>query len=277
MKTLFYFLCGAVLLCMSACGTSRKATVGQNGMTGSTRTVQVTPDLKTPELSDLKQILVKLEGQKIQDYSTFKAKLKLEYTGPDNSASAAASIRLKKDSVIWVSLTGPFAIEGYRIMIRPDSLILMNKLKHVVMRRSISYLEEIAKLPISFEDLQNIIIGNPLLTKDSLVSYRHEQSAWLATFRSDLFKNMLTVAATGKTVVLNKSQIENETDGRKRSCAIQYGAYQTIPSMGKQFASSRQITLQDQKKTAVKLQFKSFEFNQPVTFPFSIPKSYTEK
>lgn len=279
MKALLYFLSGITLLYISSCGTTRKAAHIQKQLNqhDTGKIIRVTPDLKTPELDTLHDILTRLDSQKIKNYTTFTAKLKLDYEGADNSASAAASIRLQKDSVIWVSLTGPFAIEGYRIMIRPDSLVLMDKLKHVVMRRSIGYLEEIAQLPISFEDLQNIIIGNPLFTDGTIVSYRHIRNQWFASLQGDIFKNFIAVIRNNRKLILKNSRIENVTKGRKRTCAIEYGDYKAASEAGKQFAASRKITLKDLKKTEVKLEFKSYEFNQPVTFPFSIPKSYTEK
>jgi len=272
------FYCAAVLcaVLMLSCSTSRKAQHIQKKLqqNDSSRVVKVTPGMHSKELDSLYRVLRALDSQKIQKFTTLKAKVKLDYSTPDNSAGASASIRMKKDSVIWVSLTGPFAIEGFRIMIRPDSLVLMDKLKHTVTRRPISYLEEIAKMPISFQDMQNIILGNPLFTKGVLRSYRHNRNRWYAALQGEVFNNFLGVVSSPHKLMLKSNKIEQDQDGIKRSCTLTYGNYESIDSID--MAMDRKIKLQDKKNTDIKLQFKEIIFNQPLSFPFSIPKNYKE-
>lgn len=265
-----------VLLLASSCRTAKKAQRIQKQLNqhDSSAVVIVTPGLNTPELDSLHKLLTALDSQKIRDYKSFTAKVKLDYASEGNSSSATANIRLLKDSVIWVSLTGPFAIEGYRIIVRPDSLVLMDKLKHVVTRRSIDYLEQIAQLPISFEDLQNIIIGNPLFTKGKIASYSHIRNKWFVSLQGDVFRNFMAVVNNNRKLILKNSRLDSRTGGQSRTCAIEYGNYSPLGNT--RFSAVRKINLKDKTEMEVKLQFKDFNFNQPVTFPFSIPKSYTE-
>lgn len=267
---------GLCAVLMFSCSASRKAQHIQKKLRGndSSRVVQVTPGMQSAELDSLHKVLNGLDSQRISHFSTLKAKVKLDYSTDDQSAGATASIRLKKDSVIWVSLTGPFAIEGYRVMIRPDSLVLMNKLKHTVIRRPISYLEEIARMPISFKDMQNIILGNPLFTKGEIRSFRHNRNRWFAALEGDIFKSFIAVISNPHKLVLKSNKIEQEHSGIRRSCSLVYNNYETVDAI--QMAMERKIKLQDKKTTDIKLQFKEVQFNQPLSFPFSIPKSYDQ-
>ena len=278
-RIFFVTFYSAVVFCavlMLSCSTSKKAQHIQKKLqqNDSSRVVKVTPGMQSDELDSLHRVLGGLDSQQITHFTTLKAKLKLDYSTQDNSASASASIRLKKDSVIWVSLTGPFAIEGYRIMIRPDSLVLMDKLKHTVTRRPISYLEEIAKMPISFRDMQNIILGNPLFTKGVVRSYRHNRNRWYVALQGEVFKNFLGVVSSPHKLLLKSNKIEQDAAGIKRSCTLTYGNYETVDAI--LIAMDRKIKLQDKKTTDIKLQFKEVLFNQPLSFPFSIPKNYKE-
>jgi len=268
---------GLCTLLLFSCSSTKRAQKIPNKLKSadSSKVVQVTADMQSEELDSLQRVLMVLDSQKIRQFSTLKAKVKLDYSTEDNSASATASIRLKKDSVIWISLTGPFAIEGYRMLIRPDSLILMDKLKHTITRRPIGYLEEIAKMPITFQDMQNIILGNPLFTKGNLQSYRHNHNRWYAALEGEVFKSFLSVVASPHKLVLKSNKIEQDQDGIKRSCALGYSNYQKIDSI--EIAMDRKIKLQDKKSTDIKLQFKEVIFNQPLSFPFSIPKNYDER
>ena len=274
----FHLQIAAVLMTglLFSCSASKKAQHIQKKLqqNDSSRVVKVTPGMQSAELDSLHRVLDGLDSQRISQFTTLKAKVKLDYTTADQSANAAASIRLQKDSVIWVSLTGPFAIEGYRVMIRPDSLVLMDKLKHTVTRRPIGYLEQIARMPISFQDMQNIILGNPLFTRGEIRSYRHNHNRWFAALQGDVFKSFLAVVSNARKLMLKSNKIEQDVNGVKRSCSLEYGNYSTVDSI--QMAMDRKIKLQDKKTTDIKLQFKEVEFNQPLSFPFSIPKSYKE-
>jgi hypothetical protein len=266
----------SLLLLFSCSSTKRAQKIPNKLKSGDAgKVVQVRPGMQSEELDSLHRVLEGLDSQKIRQFTTLKAKVKLDYSTADNSAGASASIRLQKDSIIWISLTGPFAIEGYRMLIRPDSLILMDKLKHTVTRRPISYLEEIAKMPITFQDMQNIILGNPLFTKGDLQAYRHNHNRWYAVLEGDVFKSFLSVVASPHKLILKSNKIEQEVDGTSRSCALGYSNYQTIDSV--EVAMDRKIKLEDKKSTDIKLQFKEVIFNQPLSFPFSIPKNYEQR
>lgn len=267
---------GLLAVFLFSCSASRKAQHIQKKLqqNDSSRVVRVTPGMQSEELDSLHRVLEGLDKQRISQFSTLKAKVKLDYSTEDQSANATASIRLQKDSVIWVSLTGPFAIEGFRIMIRPDSLVLMDKLKHTVTRRPIAYLEQIARMPISFQDMQNIILGNPLFTKGEVRSYRHNHNRWFAALQGKIFKSFIAVVSNPHKLLLKSNKIEQDENGAKRSCGLNYSNYETVD--GVQMAMDRKIKLQDKKTTDIKLQFKEVLFNQHLSFPFSIPKSYKE-
>ena len=74
--------------------------------------------------------------------------------------------------------------------------------------------------------------------------------------------------------MLKSNKIEQIENGVKRSCTLGYNNYETVDSI--QMAMDRKIKLQDKKTTNIKLQFKEAQFNRPLSFPFSIPKSYEE-
>jgi hypothetical protein len=70
----------------------------------------------------------KLKAQEIS-FNTFTAKIDVDYVGGDGKKeSVNATLRMYKDSVIWISVTGVFGIEGLRAYITKDSVRLINKL-----------------------------------------------------------------------------------------------------------------------------------------------------
>src|SRR6185369_15710464 len=89
------------------------------------------------------------------NFTTFYGKAKANYNSPQASGNATVYIKMRKDSVIWISVTGPLNIEGARVLVTPDSIKIINKLESTVQLSSIERLRQITKLPLRFSDFQN--------------------------------------------------------------------------------------------------------------------------
>src|SRR5882724_2312610 len=87
-----------------------------------TTTTVSTPAQKEDSSATIHANYQKLREQKIS-YTTFSAKVDVDYVGGDGKKeSANANLRMYKDSVIWISVTGLFNIEGLRAYITKDSI-----------------------------------------------------------------------------------------------------------------------------------------------------------
>jgi hypothetical protein len=118
----------------------------------------------------LKQQLVETINAPL-NFSTFYGRAKANFNSSQASGSATVYIKMKKDSVIWVSVTGPLNIEGARVLITPDSVKIINKLEGYAQLSSITHLQKITRLPFSFNDLQNLILGRPVLNTTDNAGY----------------------------------------------------------------------------------------------------------
>src|SRR5258706_1886720 len=112
----------------------------------------------------------KLKAQEIS-FTTFSAKIDVDYVGGDGKKeNANANIRMYKDSVIWISVTGLFGIEGLRAYITKDSIRIINKLDKIYTGRSVAYVQEVSGLPLDLHALQELLIGNPVFLDSNIVS-----------------------------------------------------------------------------------------------------------
>ena len=89
----------------------------------STQTRIVNRELKQLETRDLLDSIYYQYG----DYSTFSARFTATISNP-KSVESKGSIRIQKDSVIWISLS-PLLIEAFRCMFTPDSVYIVNRLE----------------------------------------------------------------------------------------------------------------------------------------------------
>jgi hypothetical protein len=208
------------------------------------------------------------------DFTTFSAKVKIGYEGKENSDQATAYIRIQKDSLIWISLTGALGIEGMRVMIKKDSVRLMNKLKKTVEFRSINYLQELTEIPFNFYNIQDVIVGNPVFVDTNhVVSYQTNGNDLLVLTVGNIFKNLLTI--DDKNYKILHSKLDDVDSTRNRTADITYDDYENAGSFD--FSTKRKITVAEKSKLDIDLDFKSYNFNKPQDYPFNIPKNYKSR
>jgi hypothetical protein len=275
MKQICLYTCMA-LLALVACRPARKVQKIEEAISkkDTTSTVVVTPTTEpaVDSLAIARELYQKIELGKT-NFNSFQGKMKVEYEGKDGGDQATASVRVLKDSLIWISLTGALGIEGYRLLITQDSVYLMNKLNKTITLRSIDYLAELTEIPFDFETLQNLIVGNPVFTDSNVVTYRNTDNTLSLLMVGSLFKHLVTLENT--SFKLLSSKLDDVDAMRNRTCVITYGDYTTAG--GNQFAQHRKITVAEKSRLNITINFKNFEFNNALTFPFSIPKNYKRK
>ncbi|MCY7421291.1 MAG: DUF4292 domain-containing protein [Chitinophagaceae bacterium] len=205
------------------------------------------------------------------DFNNFSAKVKVDYVGKESDDQATAFIRIKKDSIIWISLRGALGIEGLRMQVTKDSVVVMYMLKKQVARRSINYLQEITKLPFDFYTLQDVIVGNPIYVDSNIVSYRTNLNDELEVLMiGKLFKHLVTLENTDFKIL--HSKLDDVHPLRNRTCDITFSDYDG--STGVPFATKRRISVAEKSKLDINLDYKSYVFNQPVSFPLPDTKNF---
>ena len=85
-----------------------------------------------------------------------------------------AFIRMRKDSVLWVSVNALLGIEAFRVLITPDSVKVINKLDKVVQLRSVSLSEGDYKVAFHIQRTAGSFIGNPIYFDNNIVSYKKD-------------------------------------------------------------------------------------------------------
>ncbi len=251
----------------------------------STKTIQtamnkkdtaIVMEIKNPEVDSafvIGQIIEKIKKRRI-NFNTFSAKIKLDYTDPEGKTKdATVFIRLKRDSIMWVSLTGALGVEGFRALIKPDSVWVLDKLEKFITKRSTGYLQEITNLPLDFAALQDIIVGNPVYFSDNIFSYKADAESITALSIGEFFKHLLNLDTLKNTI--GYSKMDDINVSRNRTCFIGYSDY--VPAQGTTFSTKRDITITEKTSLNVKLDYKQFAFNEALTYPFAIPKNYKEK
>jgi hypothetical protein len=226
---------------------------------------------KDDTLNMIKTTLEKLAANHI-DFRTFSAKLDVDYRGfDDKNYNLNVNVRMLKDSIIWLNVNATLlSIDVLRMVITKDSVKLLNKRDKVYTARSVDYLQDVTQLPLDLKSVQDLFIGNPVFVDSNFVSYSTGKGLTSLLSVGPWFKNLLTVSEPDKTLIHIKLDDADVT--RNRTADLTYNDYEN--KKGPSFSTKRRISVTEKKRLDVKIEFKNYEFNGEVSFPFTVPKNY---
>lgn len=209
------------------------------------------------------------------DFTYFSAKGRMQVEQENGKLSSGITMRVQKDSIIWISVVPALGIEAARLKITPDSVYLVNRLQKTFFAGDYSFFREKFKVDVNFAMVQTILLGNymagapgqeKILAETPVQHIRQEQASLLI----DQFLD----AANLK---LKKLSIKDQQTNN--SISVDYTQFEQIGT--KSFAKTANIViLQGQgaqaKELNAAIDYNKIELDEEVlAFPFSIPSGYT--
>lgn len=267
MKKILAALC--IVLLATACRSTRKIGVA---ITNRKDSAQITQQQHHADsLAFIGSAMQRLASNHI-GFKTFTAKVNIDYKDATNkSYNVNATLRMYKDSAIWISANALLGIEAIRAYITKDSVKILDKLNKVYTARSMEFLQEQTDMPLNLSIMQDLIVGNPVFL-DTASSYARNMPAGTVTMLSigRMFKHLLTLNEGDMTIA--HSKIDDVNHSLSRTADITYDEYDR--KTGLPFATKRQLLLSEAKKLNIMLDFRQYDFEKEVSFPFSVPKNY---
>ncbi len=205
------------------------------------------------------------------EYSTFSGKLDVSYKNSNGKDyNFDAKLNMKKDELIWLSITGPLGIEVARALITTDSVKILNKMEKQYIVSSIDYLQSQLGLPLDLKTVQDLLAGNPIFIDTQNSSYVLADAQPLITSQTRHFKHLLSLMMPG---YLPWSSTLSSTDmGNNRSAELMYSNYKQGDN--RNFSTERSIKVKDKNTIDIVLKYKSYSFDKPISTPFSVPSGY---
>jgi hypothetical protein len=204
------------------------------------------------------------------DFNSFSARAHARLNINGNSNDVTLNIRINKDKEIWVSVTYLLGIEVARAKITPDSILVMNKVQSLYIKKPFSFIYTFANKQVNYAMLQALLVGNaaPSLLNDSTKYDARPDSIMLSGNLDDLIYNLVI----GNDMKVTQTNLSNQGAGLllqvSNSAFILSGNYK-VPS---------QIDIASvakDKKLQVNLRYYKVDFNQQQEYPFNIPDGYS--
>ncbi len=244
--------------------------------------ILILPSCKSKKIISESGKLKKLSSKKILKNLTrneitaewLSAKAEVAYSDKSQKQKFVAYVRHKKDALIWMSIR-KFNLEIARVMIRPDSVFIINRFGKEYIPRKFDFLTERFNLPIDFYDLQAAIVGKPVfLNKNEL--------------KADIDKKNYTLAATSSAQLREKYWIDGAIFVLKkmafvdkemaRTISFEYDDYQATENE-QLFSYFRSIHLDSKEigNSTIIMKLSKVELNQKKKIKFDVPSSYKQK
>lgn len=272
MNKLFILFAASICFLYSCRSTKKIQTAIAQKDTVATAVINPVINAKKDSVDFINETYTKIKANRI-DYTTFSAKIDVDYEDANGKKyNVNAHLRMYKDSVIWVSITAILGIEGLRAYITPDSIKLLDKQNKLYIARSVSYLQDVTALPLDMKSLQDLLIGNPVFLDSNIVSYSKAPNTISLLSIGSFFKNLFTVRDSDKQAM--SSKLDDQDMLRNRTCYLTYDDFEN--KKGVSFSTKRAISVSEKGKLDIKLDFKQYDFNETLSFPFSIPKNYKQ-
>lgn len=266
-----YLMALAVLLTlMMSCRSTRKISTAMSKKDSAIVTIN---PAENDSAKKVETALTKIRSTHI-DFNTFSAQMKIDYADSrDKKYDVNAFVRMKKDSIIWISINAILGIEAFRVMITPDTVSVLDKMNKTIQYHSFDYLREMTNLPVDFPSLQDLILGNPVFLDSNIVAYTENENSTSLTTLGKFFKNFATFY--NPDLLLQRSKLDDVDVTRSRTADLSYQDYED--NGNKKFSTKRKISISYKTKLDIALEFKKVLFGQVQNYPFSVPAKYKLK
>ena len=205
------------------------------------------------------------------DLPLFNGRGKVKYDDGDTRVSFNVNIRMRKDSFIWLnaSLLG---FEVARILVTPDSVFAINRYEKTYVTESYSKFDSIYNIPLTFAQLQEIILGNNLINLNEAFTHNFMTPNYALHQHRDPY--LVTHTIDGRYFVPIKIHVQDQHSGYEISSDLK--EHKPLDK-SRFFSYFRSYIIKKDNVQMAKIQIDYSEVDTKTSkkTPFEIPAHYT--
>jgi len=228
-------------------------------------------------------LLEELAKNELQ-FSWFSAKFSIDYIYDKKLTEFKGQIRIKKDSIIWISFSPALGIEMARLKITNDSVFFMNRINKTCLRGDYRFINEYLQTNLDFDILQSLIIGNDFqfYEKSKFRASIDNQEYKLSTSERRKLKKFVkhdetyakvfyqNIWLNPKNFKITKVTIKEITNDKKLDAY--YSDFKDHE--GQLFPFNIIFEIEADEKIRVKVKYSRIRIDEFLSFPFTIPSKY---
>jgi len=203
--------------------------------------------------------------------TSVKASMQVKYKGKAEMPNLNASLRMLKDSVIWLNFS-KLGFPVAKIMITPTGVKFYEKIGKTYFTGDFKIISSWLGTELDFTKVQNLFLGESLLDLEDekfQVSIKDGKYELFSKRRNPIFDIKYSINSDHFKV--EKEEITHVE--KNQSLTILYKDFHKISES--LFPKGILITAKaDDMKTIIDIKYKNIEFDAPLKFPFEIPAGY---
>jgi outer membrane lipoprotein-sorting protein len=218
-------------------------------------------------------------------FNFLDARFSMTYTQGKKSTDLKGQLRVKNDSLTWLSFSPALGIEAARIVLTNDSIKFINRLSKTYFIGRYNLVDSLIGTTIDYAILQAMIIGNDLNQYD-VNKYRssidgdlykitiQERQKIKKELKSDERKSLILIQniwLDPENFKIRKVELKELADNNRR-LQVFYNNFQLVE--GELFPSQMRIEVSSTEQIVIDVNFGKVQIELPVAFPFKIPDKY---
>ena len=204
-------------------------------------------------------------------YTTFNGRAKSRITLNDTEThDVNLSVRIASGKAIWISVTALMGVEAGRALITPDSIKIMNRLKHEYLAVPFDTVYSFTGSKLSFDDLQALLTGNVAARATGRSSeVRLQDSAAVLSGKIDHGNTYRIRLNNG----YRPDTLELSNPAQQYHVEAVYSGYQT--TAGRSFPETILLSIAAGRLNAkAGMNYSRVSFDETLELPFAVPPSY---
>ncbi|KRP09810.1 MAG: hypothetical protein ABR94_12860 [Sphingobacteriales bacterium BACL12 MAG-120802-bin5] len=197
-------------------------------------------------------------------FTTLQGKARVEVQGAI-SQQLVADITMQTDSFIGISVR-VLGLEAARMLVTPDSVKVIDRLNRQYLPRDFAYFEQQFGFPLSFDNLQDLIAGRPLLADVTMYPVVNDTRYQFRMSSSDLLNEIWLYPG----FMLDRQQVKSTYPAF--DITLIADDYKKTGSGS--FSFFRQILVEAVENYAIDLDWASVTLDEPVDFGFTVNSRY---
>tara|TARA_B100000214_G_scaffold310378_1_gene242170 strand:- start:511 stop:1239 length:729 start_codon:yes stop_codon:yes gene_type:complete len=183
---------------------------------------------------------------------------KVRFSEKDQQFNLKTNIYCKKDSIIWISITGALGIEIIRAQLTTDSIYLINRINKTYLTQSISKTNAIINSGLDFYDVHDVVTYNLKIKDNSYKIKTDDLNFYLENNQySYLISNQFLIK---KIKIINK----------EGTAEIIFDNFKVEDN----FPTQVDLKIKSKRNFDLTVNYSKIAYNKPKIIKFQIPEGY---
>lgn len=210
------------------------------------------------------------------DFDYFQGKARMILRDANKEREVKANIRIRKDSVIWMTFS-VIGVQGGKALINKDSITIVSTVDKEYYVFEYSELSDRFKFDIDYNVVQSAMLGNPIIPRSDSDQVQQESSMYL------LKQNQADVSVVNyiNAASMKVEKVELKEGNSLNSLVINYSNFQPVGARIFPYNGTINLfykTLSGLLNTTIIFEYNKAEVRgRELRFPFNIPKRYERR